>query len=69
MNFGISPLGIEDQLLGILVASEAPELQQRKDELLLESAEQSRQLKELENKILEVLSTTKVIIFTFKKIQ
>ncbi|KAL3852322.1 hypothetical protein ACJMK2_015979 [Sinanodonta woodiana] len=56
LNFMITPLGLEDQLLGIVAAKEKPELEEKKNELILESARNKRQLKEIEDKILEVLS-------------
>lgn len=56
LNFMITPLGLQDQLLGIVAAKEKPELEDKKNELILESAENKKQLKEIEDKILEVLS-------------
>ncbi len=60
MNFMITPLGLEDQLLGIVAAKEKPELEEKKNQLILESARNKRQLKEIEDKILEVLSASEV---------
>ncbi len=54
----ITPLGLEDQLLGIVAAKEKPELEEKKNQLILESAANNKQLKEIENKILEVLSSS-----------
>lgn len=54
----ITPLGLEDQLLGIVAAKEKPELEEKKNELIVESARNKKQLKEIEDKILEVLSTS-----------
>ncbi|CAG2057544.1 unnamed protein product [Timema podura] len=59
LNFMITPQGLQDQLLGILVAKERPELEKKKNELILEGASNKKQLKEIEDKILEVLSTSK----------
>ncbi|XP_003391067.2 PREDICTED: dynein heavy chain 3, axonemal-like [Amphimedon queenslandica] len=56
VNFMITPTGLEDQLLGILAAREKPELEEKKNELIIESAANKKQLKEIEDKILEVLS-------------
>lgn len=56
----ITPTGLEDQLLGIVAAKEKPELEEQKNQLILESAKNRRQLKEIEDKILEVLSSSKV---------
>lgn len=85
LNFMITPEGLEDQLLGIVVARERPELEEEKNALIIQSAEnkrynftplpvtcitawcqlmfqicfyQNRQLKEIEDKILEVLSAS-----------
>ena len=60
MNFMITPQGLEDQLLGIVAAKEKPELEEKKNELILESAANQKQLKEIEDKILEVLSSSQV---------
>ena len=54
----ITPLGLEDQLLGIVAAKEKPELEEKKNQLILESAANKKQLKEIEDKILEVLSSS-----------
>ncbi|XP_030626002.1 dynein heavy chain 3, axonemal [Chanos chanos] len=56
LNFMITPLGLQDQLLGIVAAKEKPELEEKKNKLILESAANNKQLKEIEDKILEVLS-------------
>jgi dynein heavy chain len=58
LNFMITPEGLEDQLLGIVVARERPELEEEKNALIIQSADNKRQLKEIEDKILEVLSTS-----------
>lgn len=57
LNFMITPLGLSDQLLGIVAAMEKPELEATKNQLIVESADNKKQLKELEDKILEVLSS------------
>lgn len=41
----ITPLGLEDQLLGIVVAKEEPELEEKKNLLIVESAKNKRQVK------------------------
>ena len=58
LNFMITPEGLEDQLLGIVIAKERPELEEKKNQLLLQGAENKKQLKEIEDKILEVLSSS-----------
>ncbi|XP_058892872.1 dynein axonemal heavy chain 3 [Kogia breviceps] len=56
LNFMITPLGLQDQLLGIVAAKEKPELEEKKNKLIVESAKNKKQLKEIEDRILEVLS-------------
>lgn len=58
LNFMITPQGLEDQLLGIITAKEKPELEEKKNQLILESAANNKQLKEIEDKILQVLSSS-----------
>ena len=45
-------------MLGITIAKERPELEEKKNQLLLQSADNKRQLQEIEDKILEVLSSS-----------
>ncbi|KAM6320279.1 dynein axonemal heavy chain 3 [Podargus strigoides] len=56
LNFMITPLGLQDQLLGIVAAKEKPELEEKKNQLIIESAANKKELKEIEDKILEILS-------------
>ncbi|NP_001355646.1 dynein, axonemal, heavy chain 7B isoform X1 [Mus musculus] len=56
LNFMITPEGMQDQLLGIVVARERPDLEEEKQSLIVQGADNKRQLKEIEDKILEVLS-------------
>ena len=56
----ITPQGLDDQLLGIVAAKEKPELEEKKNQLIIESAANQKQLKEIEDKILEVLSSSQV---------
>ncbi|XP_014203995.1 dynein heavy chain 7, axonemal [Copidosoma floridanum] len=56
LNFMITPDGLEDQLLGIVVAKERPDLEAEKNQLIVQGAENKKTLKEIEDKILEVLS-------------
>lgn len=50
LNFGITREGLEDQLLGIVVAQERPELEEEKARLVMAGAENARQLKDIEVK-------------------
>ena len=49
---------LKDQLLGILAAEEKPELEEMKNKLIVESASNKKQLKDIEDKILKVLSSS-----------
>ena len=58
LNFMITPEGLCDQLLGITVKEERPDLELQKEKLILEGAENKKQLKEIEDKILHILSSS-----------
>ncbi|ESP01004.1 hypothetical protein LOTGIDRAFT_225521 [Lottia gigantea] len=58
LNFMITPEGLEDQLLGIVVAKERPELEEERQALIITSAANKKQLKEIEDKILHTLSAS-----------
>ena len=47
LNFMITPEGLQDQLLGIVVAKERPELEEEKNALILQSADNKRSDPEL----------------------
>ena len=57
VNFMITPQGLQDQLLGIVAAKEKPQLEEKKNELIIEGAANKKKLKEIEDQILEVLSS------------
>ena len=42
LNFMITPEGMQDQLLGIVVARERPDLEEEKQALILQGAENKR---------------------------
>ena len=58
LNMMITIDGLTDQLLGIAVAKERPDLEEEKVRLVLQGAENARQLKEVEDKIIEVLGSS-----------
>ena len=58
LNFMITPEGFEDQLLGIVVAKERPELEEEKAQLIVQSADNKKKLKEIEDQILHILSSS-----------
>ncbi|KAH8377909.1 hypothetical protein KR093_007822, partial [Drosophila rubida] len=62
LNFMITSQGLQDQLLGITVARERPDLEAEKNNLIVQGAENKRMLKETEDQILEVLSSAENIL-------
>lgn len=55
INFTVTPTGLEDQLLGDVVRKERPDLEEAKDRLVVSIANDKKQLKDLEDKILKLL--------------
>ena len=49
INFMITFEGLSDQLLGIVVEKENPELQTQKEQIVIESAKNKNKLEEVEN--------------------
>lgn len=60
VNFVIKEEGLENQLLGIVVRQERPDLEELKDELVLGIAKNKRLLNELENEILRILNESQI---------
>lgn len=58
LNFMITPEGLQDQLLGIVVSEERPDLEEQRNILIVESAENKKQLKEIEDRILFIMSSS-----------
>ncbi|TMW55097.1 hypothetical protein Poli38472_013859 [Pythium oligandrum] len=58
LNFMITPRGLEDQLLGIVVEQERPDLEEQKNKLIVQNARNKALLKEIEDKILHILSSS-----------
>merc|ERR1711871_1310015 len=56
INFTITQPGLEDQLLGVTIETELPEMQAKKNALVVSNAEMKKQLHDIENKILKLLS-------------
>lgn len=56
INFMITYEGLNDQLLGILVKKERPDLEIEKERLIIDGAKNKAALADIENKILQVLS-------------
>ncbi|RKP17872.1 hypothetical protein ROZALSC1DRAFT_23782, partial [Rozella allomycis CSF55] len=56
INFSVKEKGLEDQLLGIVVRREKPELEEQKDSLVINVAAAKKKLLELEDEILNLLA-------------
>jgi dynein heavy chain len=62
INFMITYEGLTDQLLGIVVAKENPDLETKKEQLVLDGAKYKQKLAETETQILTVLQNSKDIL-------
>jgi dynein heavy chain len=58
LNFAITQSGLEDQLLVQTVETERPDLAEKKNQLVLQNAENQRKLTELQDEILYLLSNS-----------
>jgi dynein heavy chain len=58
INFTVTQQGLEDQLLGDVVRKERPEIEHKKDQLVLSMAADRKQLADLEDRVLKLLSTS-----------
>lgn len=56
LNFSITPVGLSDQLLGTVVKEERPDWEEEKNKLIVSGAENKRALKEIEDRILKLMS-------------
>ena len=68
VNFTITPGGLEDQMLGTFVVTELPELEERKNMLVLETARMKKSLQDIETTILHMLSVSKGNILDDKEL-
>ena len=59
INFTVTLSGLNDQLLGMVVKKERPDIEERNVRLVLRMAEDKKQLQELEARILKLLSESK----------
>lgn len=57
LAFLVTPEGLSDRLLGVVVAQERQDLEQRKSELVVEGAANAAKLKSIEDSILQILSS------------
>jgi len=62
INFMITQAGLNDQLLGFLVAKERQDLEEKKQQLTLESAQNAKKLADCEDQILKVLAEAEDIL-------
>ncbi|KAL4466850.1 hypothetical protein ABPG74_010447 [Tetrahymena malaccensis] len=62
INFTVTELGLEEQLLGDVVRKEMPEVELTKNELIISIAQGKTQLKKNEDRILELLTSSKGMI-------
>jgi dynein heavy chain len=58
VNFAITFTGLEDQLLGVVVVEEMPEMEEKKNSLVINNARMKKELQELEDQILFMLSNS-----------
>lgn len=61
LNFFVTPEGLEEQLLGTTVTHERPDLANMKNQLVLSNARMKKELKDIEDKILFMLSNSQVL--------
>ncbi|CAG5048847.1 unnamed protein product [Parnassius apollo] len=59
INFALTKDGLEDQLLGIVVAKERPDLQEKREKLIVQGAANRVALKQVEDDILRTLQESK----------
>jgi len=58
LNFTITPDGLQDQLLVATVEAERPDLAEKKNQLVIQSADNKRKLQELQDEILYMLANS-----------
>ena len=56
LNFTITPVGLSDQMVGVVVSKESPELEQKKNALVVSNARMKKQLQDTEDLILRLLT-------------
>lgn len=58
INYTVTLSGLEDQLLGVVVKNERPDLEEQRENLITETSENKKLLQVLEDSLLRELSTT-----------
>ena len=56
LNFAITPQGLEEQMLNLLVQLELPELQEKKNQIVEDNARSAKELRDIEDRILHGLT-------------
>jgi dynein heavy chain len=59
VNFVMQQTGLQEQLLSLCIRNEKPDLEFMRTQLIIQSAMNKKQLKEIEDKILEVISKSR----------
>jgi dynein heavy chain, axonemal len=59
INFTLSPSGLEDQMMCLVVARERPDLEEAKNALIVNNARMQAEIKVIEDTILNLLSESK----------
>lgn len=60
INFAITPAGLEEQMLNLLVQLELPELQEKKNQIVEQNAQSAKILRDIEDMILHELDANTV---------
>ena len=68
INFAITRQGLEEQMLAIIVALENPQLEQKKNDIVKKNAQDKRDLRKIEDDILQSLTESKGDILMDEKL-
>lgn len=60
INFTVTSAGLEEQLLGDVVVKERPEVERKRDQIVLQMASDKAEIKRIENTILNTLSNSTI---------
>jgi len=58
INFTVTAAGLEEQLLGDVVVKEKPEVERKRDKIVLQMASDKAEIKRIENTILSTLNSS-----------
>lgn len=62
INFTVTPKGLEDQLLEVVCGLERPDLEAKNDQLIVQIADDKKELSDIEKKILRLMAESEVNI-------